>query len=580
MAGQVKRSGRRGFVRKLLSVTALAGITGLLVGQAPKTEVPTVQAVSGSALIINAANDGEQGTTTLTANTSGSSSATFEADNDSTYDGSAAIKANSTALSGATYGVYGYAGSINGRGVHGFAGNESGATAGVEGYTNSIVGTGVYGFAANFSGSTFGVWGQSNSNKGIGVYGVGWNSSGDTVGVYGEATNSNTGTGVVGWARGTGVRGDSPGGFGVLGNAYVSSSGNYAQGVVGLTEDLPNPGPAPIGVLGAASMGVGVQGTSVSGIGVLGLAWFAPACKPIVARGSLFQTANLQEWQSVFGNTFDAIDALGRLGIGTGSPSYAVDLRTPGSSSSQMHITPVSGDSGGYLTSANPGNLFMAGGAAWNGSAWVAKSSTAYQYGGGPAGVRFFFDTGLTIGSAYTPTTRMFIGPTGHVGIGMSTQPAHLLQLGLDDAAKPSTNTWTIASDGRLKDPESIEPFTEGSELIRRLPQPVWFRYRKDSGLPSDRRVAGWVAQEVAPVAPFMVRKTRQKLRENDAEETETLSLNTNELPYALVNSVKDLISEIGELHEGMNEITKLKYEVSRLQMRIELLEQSHIFEE
>jgi hypothetical protein len=257
------------------------------------------------------------------------------------------------------------------------------------------------------------------------------------------------------------------------------------------------------------------------------------------------------------GNVRDlvSINASGSLGVHTGSPSYTVDVRTSGSSSSQMHIAPTGIDVGGYLTSANAGNLFMSAGAAWNGSAWVAKSSTSYQYGGGVAGVRFFFDTGLTVGGTYTPTTRMFIGPTGNVGIGMSTQPAHLLQLGSDDAAKPSTNTWTIASDGRLKDPESIEPFTEGSDLIKRLPQPVWFRYRKELGLPDDRRVAGWIAQDIAPVAPFMIRRTRQKLAEDDTEATETLSLNTNELPYAMLNSIKELLAAVEEIRDQIREL-------------------------
>jgi hypothetical protein len=278
----------------------------------------------------------------------------------------------------------------------------------------------------------------------------------------------------------------------------------------------------------------------------------------------------------------------GFLGVstsGASTPQYAFDLHTPGSSSAQMHISSAGADSGGYLTSANAGNLFMAGGAAWNGSAWVAKSSTSYQYGGGPSGVRFFFDTGLTVGGTYAPTTRMFIGPTGNVGIGMSTQPGHLLQLGLDDAAKPSTNTWTIASDGRLKDPESIEPFTEGSELIRRLPQPVWFRYRKDSGLPSDRRVAGWVAQDIATVAPFMVRRTKQKLALSDPDETDTLSLNTNELPYALVNSVREILERVEEKDRENAEIleqlretrlrnTELKAESDCMKIEITKLKQ------
>jgi hypothetical protein len=298
-----------------------------------------------------------------------------------------------------------------------------------------------------------------------------------------------------------------------------------------------------------------------------------------VASGLLFQSAGPDEFAvraaggvrlvtgiDSSGNATQqlTVSSSGFLGVstsGASTPEYAVDLRTPGKSSAQLHISPSDTDSGGYLTAANAGNLFMSAGAAWNGSAWVAKNSTSYQYGGGVAGVRFFFDTGLTVGATYTPTTRMFIGPTGNVGIGMSTQPGHLLQLGLDDAAKPSTNTWTIASDGRLKDPESIEPFTEGLDFIARLPQPVWFRYRRESGLPSDRRVAGWIAQDVAPVAPFMVRRTKQKLAESDSEETETLSLNTNELSYAVVNSIKELRTENQKLG---SEIAELKRMIQR----------------
>jgi hypothetical protein len=269
------------------------------------------------------------------------------------------------------------------------------------------------------------------------------------------------------------------------------------------------------------------------------------------------------------------ITSSGSIGVLTGSPSYPLDLHTSGLSASQVHITSTGTDSGGYVTSANAGNLFMSAGAAWNGSAWIAKSSSSYQYGGGTAGVRFFFDTGLTVGNTYTPTTRMFIGPTGHVGIGMSTAPAHLLQLGLDDAAKPSTNTWTIASDGRLKDPESIEPFTEGSEFIKRLPQPVWFRYRKDSGLPDDRRVAGWIAQDIAPVAPFMVRRTRQKLSEKDDSEADTLSLNTNELPYALVNSVKQILQRLGRLEEDNRRLQQTNDQLNKLRVKVDELERT-----
>jgi predicted nuclease with TOPRIM domain len=94
--------------------------------------------------------------------------------------------------------------------------------------------------------------------------------------------------------------------------------------------------------------------------------------------------------------------------------------------------------------------------------------------------------------------------------------------------------------------------------------------------------VAGWVAQDMASVAPFMVRRTKQKLKEADSEETETLSLNTNELPYALVNSVKELIDyrehtskRIRRLEKENRQLREARREVESLRVKVERLEEA-----
>jgi hypothetical protein len=454
------------------------------------------------------------------------------------------------------------AGATVGGGISGSATGFAATIGGGESNTASSFGTTVAGGFSNAATQTDATVGGGDANSAGGPHAT----------VGGGANNTANGGGAT--VGGGGFDGTIFSGNVALGNAATIGGGlgNTARNTYATV-----PGGVGNSALGGSSFAAGSFATVLSGHH--GALLFSD--DTYVASGVTFQSAGADEFAAraiggvrfvtsidVSGNVTQqlTVSSSGFLGVSTSGPStpeYAIDLRTPGKSGAQMHIAPTDSDSGGYLTSANAGNLFMSAGAVWNGSSWVAKSSTAYQYGGGPAGVRFFFDTGLTVGGTYTPTTRMFIGPTGHVGIGMSTAPAHLLQLGLDDAAKPGTSTWTIASDGRLKDPESIRPFTEGSEFIKRLPQPVWFRYRKDSGLPSDRPFAGWVAQDVVPVAPFMVRQTKQRLRETDTDDTETLSLNTNELPFALVNFAKEVLQHQEEM---LTEISELKARLGRLE--------------
>ena len=53
-----------------------------------------------------------------------------------------------------------------------------------------------------------------------------------------------------------------------------------------------------------------------------------------------------------------------------------------------------------------------------------------------------------TIDVGYSPSPRWRNGAF-YVGIG-TTSPSYQLQLSTDSAAKPTSNTWTIASDARI----------------------------------------------------------------------------------------------------------------------------------
>jgi hypothetical protein len=517
LANQNSGRSRRSFVRRLLGLVAAGGAASLLLGG----EAKQVTALSGTGSSGQVAYWTDSGTL-------GSYPSILDG------NGNIAFGAGNTA-NGAAFGKATVAGGVSGSATAGAAtvgGGQSNLASG----PNATVAGGYSGSATKYA-STVGGGEDNSATNDHATIGGGFNNS--AAGAYSTIGGGNTNaTSGVSSTVGGGEFNQAIGNWSTVPGGYQNRAYDDYSFAAGTQA-----------VVSGGFIGAFVWADDQQDLG--GVDFAAVAANEFAVRatgGFRFVTAI----DVLSGNATKQLTiSSGFLGIstsGASTPQYPFDLRTPGSSSAQMHISPANADSGGYLTSANAGNLFMSAGAAWNGSAWVAKNSSAYQYGGGPAGVRFFFDTGLTVGGTYAPTTRMFIGPTGHVGIGMSTAPAHLLQLGLDDAAKPSTNTWTIASDGRLKDPESIEPFTEGLDFIESLPQPVWFRYRKESGFPNDKRVVGWIAQDVAAVAPFMIRRTRQKLDENDSEEAETLSLNTNELPYALVNSVKELRSQIAEL--------------------------------
>jgi hypothetical protein len=90
---------------------------------------------------------------------------------------------------------------------------------------------------------------------------------------------------------------------------------------------------------------------------------------------------------------------------------------------------------------------------------------------------------------------------TGNFGIGISN-PTYKLQLGTDSAAKPSTSTWTVTSDERLKENIENANLDICYSNIKNIPlrRFTWnSNYYTDEHI-DDRTKVGWVAQEVEKV--------------------------------------------------------------------------------
>jgi hypothetical protein len=123
---------------------------------------------------------------------------------------------------------------------------------------------------------------------------------------------------------------------------------------------------------------------------------------------------------------------------------------------------------------------------------------------GGGSTVRVCFPNGEDSWlDALTVNTR------GNVGIG-TTAPAYQLQLSTDSAAKPTSSTWTIASDRRVKTDVQDANLQTCYDAVKAL-RLRRFAYDANA-FPDvrDRNVVGWIAQEVANVLPKAVTPTDQ----------------------------------------------------------------------
>lgn len=147
--------------------------------------------------------------------------------------------------------------------------------------------------------------------------------------------------------------------------------------------------------------------------------------------------------------------------------------------------------------------------------------------------------------SARSSTTLVFcVRNDGRVGIGTGA-PGYQLALSTDSAAKPTTNTWTIASDERIK--TNVQPYAKGLAEICQV-NPITYDYNGKGGIPAGPGGVSILAQELQPVFPECVGSYKGKLDEGDEEDTEILNYNGHAITFALINAVKELNAKVEAL--------------------------------
>ena len=236
----------------------------------------------------------------------------------------------------------------------------------------------------------------------------------------------------------------------------------------------------------------------------------------------------------------------GNVGIGTTNPSAKLDvvgnLLLSGQSTASQYINVGYGRSGNgfsYIdfvgdTTYSPGLRLIRGDAGAN-----TQSSLQHR---GTGDLQLFAYEAAPIVFYSSSAERMRITSTGNVGIGTAS-PAYQLQLSTDSAAKPTTNTWTIASDARLK--TVLGDYEKGLDAICAL-RPVRYKYNGFGGMVADgKEHISIVAQEAQEVFPECIGTFQGKLHGDDEQETELLNYNGHAITFALINAIKELKAEI-----------------------------------
>jgi hypothetical protein len=154
--------------------------------------------------------------------------------------------------------------------------------------------------------------------------------------------------------------------------------------------------------------------------------------------------------------------------------------------------------------------------------------------------------TGGSLNATFNSNTLGNIFTTGgNVGIG-TTSPAYRLQLSSDSAAKPSTNTWTVSSDERLKTNIQLADLDMCYNIIKSIPLKK-YTWRDDiytAEQVPDRSKLGWIAQDVEQVIPKAVEQ-REMFGYTDCR-----TLNSDQLIASLYGTVQKLMMTVEQLQD------------------------------
>lgn len=181
------------------------------------------------------------------------------------------------------------------------------------------------------------------------------------------------------------------------------------------------------------------------------------------------------------------------------------------------------------------------------------------------------FVVGATnLGGPFTPIFTI----NTDVRVGVNTQAPDQTFSVNGNASKQGGGSWAGFSDRRIK--KDIKPFNDGLSKLLKI-NPVSFKYNGLGGYDaSEKEYVGVIAQDIKPIAPYMIETVNKKLQPTDSTTTDLLMYDATALTYILVNAVKEQQIQINELKDQLKNATKsqleLKAEVQKLKAENTLL--------
>lgn len=233
------------------------------------------------------------------------------------------------------------------------------------------------------------------------------------------------------------------------------------------------------------------------------------------------------------------IDSVGRVGIGITPFAWGTS------------VSPVDLKSGLGMMGLNNA-AYLGSNIYWDGSLWKYKATDfATVFAQEAGGYIFYTAPSGTAGNTVTLSERMRLTQGGLLGLNTAS-PAYRLQLGDDSAAKPTTNTWIIASDARIK--TNVVEYSKGLAEICQI-RPITYDYNGKAGFAAGPGGVSIIAQEIQPIFPECVGSFKGKLEENDEQETDILNYNGHAITFALINAVKELNAKVEALEARVAEL-------------------------